>query len=128
MRRDKFFSLVQDVFIPMAVDIMRNKGRNYAGDNTFKNFEYAAEEAGINRMQSLWVFASKQLRAIGSIVRGSYVPDGEPMETRFLDAINFLLLALAMLAEEDSPHTSQKFRDLVNTVLNGDNPDDETGA
>lgn len=116
----KTFSAVVKAAMRDASEILELKGNNYAyGEDRLANFKRAAEKSGISPLQAWNVYFVKHLDAIHSFIQGKWRNDGEPIDKRFEDAINYLLLGLALVYEEPETcvHLSGRFlKDVSNLI------------
>ena len=84
-----------------VVEMRNTKGREYAKtSDRLANFKAQAEDSGVTPLQAWHVFFSKHTRAINSYVRDGCVYS-EPIHGRFVDAITYLLLGLALIEESE---------------------------
>lgn len=80
------------------------KGGEYAGtDDRLANFRRGSSLTGCTAEQVLFIYLSKHYDALATWVRdsgrGESRPRSEPIEGRIDDAINYLILLKAMVAE-----------------------------
>jgi hypothetical protein len=101
MKRYEFEQYIDLVVLPMCEKIRSSKGKNYSGqDDCLANFKRTGEALHLDPMVVLMVFLTKHMDAIASYVSGKYLDDGEPIEFRIYDAINYLFLLLGLIQEK----------------------------
>lgn len=86
-------------------DLIVAKGNDYSAGSkdALIEFKIAAEEAGVEPVQSCHILLTKQLRAIARYVREGRI-DTEGIESRLDDARNYLDILEALIVEaETSP-------------------------
>jgi hypothetical protein len=87
-------------------DILQKKGKDYSQDqNRFSNFERAADDCGISVFQAWLVFFSKHYFSIGRFCKEQIVYS-EPIEGRIYDAINYLVILLAMIKKHKNKNSN----------------------
>ena len=84
-------------------DLLRNKGREYAGkDDALGNFK-AANKLGVSPMQKLGIFLDKHVSSIYSyIANDGKTFSTETIESRIADASNYLFLLRCLIREKQS--------------------------
>lgn len=84
-----------------CADVRVAKGDGYSEQNDrLANFKQNAADTGSTPEQVWWIYMNKHLECIRKWVRGEIPDTGESLESRFTDAINYLLLGRALLAEQ----------------------------
>lgn len=88
--------------------LLITKGGEYAGgSDRLANFKRGAGRVGVKPLTVLHIYLSKHLDAIDTYVRKAQCEEtqvlSEPIEGRIDDAINYLLLAKALIAERSKP-------------------------
>ena len=92
-----------------AMDIMESKGKAYSGiGDRLGNFNRLAAKTGVDRLKVWQIFFTKHIDAIDSYLRGEYT-DSEPIESRIVDAINYLLILYAMHVDKKTPKPGEVF-------------------
>jgi len=98
MNREEFNTLI-DGFTAERKEIQMSKGQAYSGkDDALDNFKRNAKKNDVSPLVIWNVYFSKHLDAIDSFIRGEYT-DTEPIEGRFMDAINYLELGYGLVRE-----------------------------
>ena len=82
-------------------NVLLHKGNDYTQGKegefgTLKSFYDSAEDVGIEPFQVLYVLLNKHLSAIRSFLKRGQV-ESEPIESRIVDAINYLFLLYKMI-------------------------------
>ncbi len=95
MDKTIFYAMAQAVLI-QCLEVMTTKGEDYTkqSDNKLANFERQAERNGLPPQKIIDIYAQKHQDAIDSYRLNGAV-ESEPLEMRFVDRINYLLLELA---------------------------------
>ena len=90
--------------LSQAVQIENSKRPAYTGgkDDVLYNFKSVAEKLGITPFQAWGVYALKHFDAIMSYAKDPNIPQGEAMEGRFADAVNYLKLGYALYKETEN--------------------------
>lgn len=96
-------------------NILINKGREYQSNadekniNVFANFERGANLVGVNRETVLFIYLTKHWDSICTFMRdlqsGKSIAEiesklSEPINGRFIDAINYLLILNSMINDK----------------------------
>lgn len=98
MNREEFNILI-DKFTTLRKTIQATKGMAYSGkEDALNNFKRNATKNGVTPLVVWNVYFSKHLDAIDSFIRGEYT-DTEPIEGRFMDALNYLELGYGLVSE-----------------------------
>jgi len=100
----KEFDKLVNATIDTCKDIMISKGGEYAhGDDRLDNFKRNAQQMGLNPEDVWMVYFRKHLDAITMAVKdirtGQMRVVSEPIDGRFDDAINYLILGKALFIE-----------------------------
>lgn len=99
MTRDDFNKYIA-TFTEERRKIQMTKGEAYSGkEDALDNFKRNARKNGVSPLVVWNVYFSKHLDAIDSYIRGEY-SDTEPIEGRFMDAINYLELGYGLMIEK----------------------------
>lgn len=98
MNAAEFDVLVRDQF-EACENVLITKGADYTdGEDRLSNFKDVAKRTGITPLQCWNVYFQKHLCAIDKYVRDEKV-ESEPIGGRVTDAINYLMLGLALIKE-----------------------------
>lgn len=92
--------------------ILTTKGADYSeGDDRLANFKEGASRLGLPIMKVWGTYFLKHIAAIEAYIRRGDVKS-EPIEGRFADAINYLVLGRAIIEEQKAtqkdPHPAQQ--------------------
>lgn len=93
---ERFAEFIKQLSID-EYNLWHRKNKDYAdheGDdqgNTFENFDNIASELGLTSEMVVWVYLSKQLRALQRYVRYGKL-ESEPLKSRIMDARIFLAI------------------------------------
>ena len=97
----KEFENFCELFLKEAAEIREKKGEDYSSkdsDDRLLNFKDIAKRLGIESRQVWGNFFLKGIDAIEKFIRTGKL-ESEPLDQRFLDAINYLLLGAALFHE-----------------------------
>ena len=99
MDNDVFYKFINDLF-KERIEVMKSKGIEYTKGNKDKlaNFKEIAQLLGLTPLQVWSVYFFKHIASILNYVREGKV-HSEPIRSRFVDAINYLELGLALIEE-----------------------------
>lgn len=101
MKNCEFSNRVDEIF-KICKEVLTSKGDAYArDDDRFANFNRLAEQLVLPRTTIWKVYFQKHMDAIESYMAG-YRGDPEKITSRFVDAINYLLLLYGMLIEDEN--------------------------
>ena len=99
MTEDIFKIILEEVETD-AKDIMFSKNKEYARDkDVLANFKRLGKEFGIDPLQVWAILFTKHVDSIKNFIKTGSVSSSEPIESRFFDARNYLLLGLALLKD-----------------------------
>jgi len=106
MNKEEFTNLREDLLVK-AIDVIEKKGVEYAHDeDVLANFKRNAERLNVSPALILGVYLNKHEDAIDSILQrliqepyGDLTTLSESVESRFIDAINYLLFTYAYIVE-----------------------------
>ena len=84
------------------IETSKRPGYTVSSGDVLQNFKAAASRAGITPEQAWVVLVSKHFDAITAIMAHPDLPVSEAPSGRFADAINYLRLGWALLAERSS--------------------------
>ena len=111
MKRDKFLELTSELN-DSVLKIINNKGAEYqTNDDVLSNFKSNASELNLTKYQIWSVYFTKHIKSIISKIKDNpdnpnknYKKEIEPLKSRIIDAIAYLLFLYAMISE-DTPET-----------------------
>lgn len=88
--------------LELAEKIESSKRPAYTLDNVdvLHNFKGVAERLGLTPLQVWGVYFLKHIDAITSYAKSDTIPQAEPLDGRFADAINYLKLGYALVKED----------------------------
>lgn len=106
MKNKEFDDVVNETVEATAL-LLKRKGLEYSNEvDRLSAFKDIAKEAGVTSKQALLVLKSKHTGAISKYIRndakGLQQILNEPIEQRIYDDINYLILLLALLKEEQT--------------------------
>jgi hypothetical protein len=95
------FNAVVSILRVEAEDIRRKKQPEYTLENTdiLNNFKQSAIRAGVDPMQVWSIFFDKQLSSIQAHIKNPNLKQAEPLDSRWHDLYNYLLLGFALYKE-----------------------------
>ena len=80
-------------------DTLTAKGRDYAGSaDKFANFKRVADAAGLDPLQVMYIYAAKHWDAVSTFVKTRKLAS-EPIESRFVDLLNYVFLMSGIVRE-----------------------------
>jgi hypothetical protein len=99
------FNAVVSILRVEAEDIRRKKQPEYTLENTdiLNNFKQSAIRAGVDPMQVWSIFFDKQLSSIQAHIKNPNLVKAEPLDSRWADLYNYLLLGFALYKETSVP-------------------------
>lgn len=98
MDQSTFNTLLEQTFENMR-SLLNSKGADYApGKDRLENFKQDAELAGITPLQNWATHYLKHANAILTFVKNQRLCS-EPIESRILDELNYLVLGLALIKD-----------------------------
>lgn len=101
MQTEEFNRVVSELS-KKAEEIRERKGRDYCdGFDRLSNFKHIAKQLNLDPMQVWGVYFLKQIDAINTYIKTGEL-SSEPIEERFCDALNFLLLGYALTRESQN--------------------------
>ncbi len=102
MNKEEYKKLRKEL-IQLAENIMNSKQPEYTNNNVdiLHNFKSSAKRIGIEPLQVWAVFLDKHIQAIYSHTKDSNLISAEPIESRYADALNYLVLGLALIIERN---------------------------
>lgn len=112
MNQKEFDILVQST-VKSTADLLVSKGREYSGtEDRLSNFKRGANLTGATPLQVAFIYASKHYDSISTYVRETAADRGlvpnlsEPIESRFDDLINYMILMKAIVVERSREYNS----------------------
>jgi hypothetical protein len=95
------FNQAYDMLCEDAMNIRLAKQPEYTMESVdiLNNFKQSAKRAGINPMQVWSIFFDKQLTSIQSHIKNPKLVQAEPLDSRWADLYNYLLLGFALYKE-----------------------------
>ncbi len=99
----KEYTKIRLEILSLSKKIMDEKQPEYTNNNedVLHNFKSTAERIGIKPLQVWATFFDKHVQSILSNTSNDDIIPAEPIETRFADALNYLVLGLALLADKN---------------------------
>lgn len=102
------FNAVVDSTIKSTASLLIPKGEEYAGSaDRLANFKRGSKLTGVTPLQVALVYASKHYDSIATYIRkdasGEAQVLSEPIEGRFDDMINYMILMKAIVKEQETP-------------------------
>lgn len=99
------FNAIVSILRVEAEDIRRKKQPEYTLENTdiLNNFKQSAIRAGVDPMQVWSIFFDKQLSSIQAHIKNPNLKQAEPLDSRWHDLYNYLLLGFALYKESSVP-------------------------
>jgi hypothetical protein len=95
------FRLLRNRFQEDCADVLFAKNKDYASDqDVTANFKRLADRLGVSPMVIWSVYFTKHIDAILSYVKNGQAAS-EPIDKRFVDAANYLVLGMALIGEEE---------------------------
>lgn len=102
MTNKDFYELMEKTFSDATI-IAKSKGFDYTkgSEDALANFKEGGQALGIDSKIVCWVFMNKHYQAITNYIRTRGKSESEPIEERVKDMINYLVLMLALIVEEN---------------------------
>jgi len=99
-----------DSMLKQCIACLESKGEDYTmGTNDrLHNFRTVAEFTGLTKEQVLGVYFYKHISAIFAFIKNGGTHESEPISSRIMDAINYLLLFEKMIQENKGRETKPK--------------------
>lgn len=89
--------------LKICEEIRLGKGLEYSNSDAEANENfYSDSDIGVSPIQSLSVFMNKHYRSIRSYIRLGEIKSNESIEGRIHDLINYALILLTLLEDENS--------------------------
>lgn len=96
------FELIFDEITAKCHELLISKGHDYTdGEDRLSNFKEIARDTGVTPLQVWYVYFSKHISAIKTFMRSNKL-ESESIDSRFFDAINYLILGYALMKEMDN--------------------------
>ena len=97
------FNQAYDMLCEDAMNIRLAKQPEYTLENVdvLNNFKQSALRAGVSPMQVWSIFFDKQLSSIQAHIKNPNLVQAEPLDSRWADLYNYLLLGFALYKESD---------------------------
>lgn len=103
MTHQEFAKIIKEELYVTASDIRNAKEPEYTMESPdiLNNFKQAAKRAGVTPMQVWSIFFDKQLTSIQAHIKNPDLVQAEPLDSRWADLYNYLLLGFALYKESD---------------------------
>lgn len=103
MTQEEFIRVIKDDLYDAAAQIRSAKQPEYTMESVdiLNNFKQSAKRAGVSPMQVWSIFFDKQLTSIQSHIKNPNLVQAEPLDSRWADLYNYLLLGFALYKESD---------------------------
>lgn len=101
MTNKDFYQLMRDTFTECET-VARVKGEDYTKGSmdALANFKEGGASIDIQPMEVCWIFMNKHYQAITNYVKTGGLSQSEPIDTRIVDMINYLLLLQGLIIED----------------------------
>lgn len=101
MTQEEFIRVIKDDLYDAAAKIRSAKEPEYTMESVdiLNNFKQSALRAGVSPMQVWSIFFDKQLTSIQSHIKNPKLAQAEPLDSRWADLYNYLLLGFALYKE-----------------------------
>lgn len=101
MTHQEFAKIIKEELYVTASDIRNAKEPEYTMESPdiLNNFKQAAKRAGVTPMQVWSIFFDKQLSSIQAHIKNPDLKQAEPLDSRWADLYNYLLLGFALYKE-----------------------------
>lgn len=101
MTQEEFIKVIKDDLYESAAKIRSAKQPEYTMENkdVLNNFKQSAKRAGVTPMQVWSIFFDKQLTSIQAHIKNPNLVQAEPLDSRWADLYNYLLLGFALYKE-----------------------------
>lgn len=103
MTNKDFYELMDETFSEALV-IAKAKGEDYTKGNALDaliSFKEAGADVDVNALKTCWIFMNKHYAAITNYVKTGGKSESEPIDMRIKDMINYLVLLLALIKENE---------------------------
>ena len=97
------FNEAYDTLYNHAMSIREAKQPEYTLENVdiLNNFKESAKRAGVTPLQVWSIFFDKQLSSVQAHIKNPHLTQAEPLESRFADLYNYLLLGYCLFQEKN---------------------------
>lgn len=97
------FEKNSDYLLGLSREVRDKKRPDYTlgSENVLRNFDSISEDLDLPPEKILWVYMKKHLDALLSYVNEPGLKHSEPVELRFADSINYMLLLFSILRRRD---------------------------
>jgi len=96
--------IAQEIF-KKCLDVLTRKGKDYAGnEDSLSNFKRNAERLGLTKYQVWAIYFNKHVDSINNAIKSSPnnpQVESEPLEQRIIDIINYAVILLCLLKEDN---------------------------
>ena len=101
------FDSNSDSLVSLAKKVRDSKRPDYTlgKANVLSNFDSTGSDVDLPPEKVLWILLKKHLDAILATVRDPSLGQSEPIDLRFADAINYLLLLYSIIKRRDGDKT-----------------------
>ena len=101
MTQKEFAKIIKEDLYVTASDIRNAKEPEYTMESPdiLNNFKQSAKRAGVTPMQVWSIFFDKQLSSIQAHIKNPDLKQAEPLDSRWADLYNYLLLGFALYKE-----------------------------
>lgn len=103
MTQEEFIRVIKNGLYESAAEIRSTKQPEYTMESPdiLNNFKQSAKRAGVTPMQVWSIFFDKQLTSIQAHIKNPDLVQAEPLDSRWADLYNYLLLGFALYKESD---------------------------
>ena len=106
MTHNELIGFAETVFSE-CIQVLEAKGRAYSGEeDALSNFKNTARDLNLTFEKAWHVFFYKHLCSLLSYING-YYDDPEPIEMRIVDLINYLILLMAYIADNNATDSGE---------------------
>lgn len=101
MTQKEFAKIIKEELYVTASDIRNAKEPEYTMESAdiLNNFKQSAKRSGVTPMQVWSIFFDKQLTSIQAHIKNPDLKQAEPLDSRWADLYNYLLLGFALYKE-----------------------------
>ena len=68
---------------------------------SFVNFKFSGQDVDVDALKVCWIFMNKHYAAITNYIKSNGQSESEPIRERIKDNINYLVLLLALIEEQE---------------------------